>query len=113
MSEISICIPTYEYGGKGVYFLSKLLDSIEMQTFKDFNIVISDHSRNEDIMNFCRDSDYDFEFTYIKNVNGRGYQAVNTNCALEYAEGRIIKLIYQDDIFIDTQALEKIKTGSG
>lgn len=109
MSEISICIPTYEYGGKGIYFLSKLLDSIEMQTFKDFNIVISDHSRNEDIMNFCRDSDYDFEFTYIKNVNGRGYQASNTNCALEYAEGRIIKLIYQDDIFIDTQALEKIK----
>ena len=109
MSEISICIPTYEYKGKGVEFLSELFESILKQTFQDFDIVISDHSQDDAIMNFCRDCDYNFEITYIKNPNGRGYQASNTNCALENAEGRILKLIYQDDIFVHDQALEKIK----
>lgn len=109
MSEISVCIPTYEYGGKGVQFLSELFNSLSQQTFEDFDIIISDHSKDEEIMNYCRYCDYDFDITYIQNPNGRGYQASNTNCALENAEGRIIKLIYQDDIFVDEKALEKIK----
>lgn len=110
MPEISICIPTYEYKGEGVKYLSELFDSLKTQTFQNFDIVISDHSADMEIMNFCRDSDYDFEVTYIQNPNGRGYQAPNTNCALENATGRILKLIYQDDIFIDDRALEKIKS---
>jgi glycosyltransferase involved in cell wall biosynthesis len=109
MSEISVCIPTYEFRGKGVKFLSELFESLKNQTFQDFDIVISDHSKDQEIMNFCRDCDYNFEITYIKNANGRGYQAPNTNCTLENAEGRILKLIYQDDIFINNKALEKIK----
>ena len=110
MPEISVCIPTYEYKGEGVKYLSELFDSLETQTFQDFDIVISDHSIDTEIMNFCRDSDYNFEVTYIQNPNGRGYQAPNTNCALENATGRILKLIYQDDIFVDDKALEKIKS---
>lgn len=109
MSEISICIPTYEYGGNGVKYLTELFDSIASQTLQDFDIVISDHSIDDTIRNFCETCKYDFDITYIQNPNGRGYQAPNTNCALSNAEGRILKLIYQDDIFVDNTALEKIK----
>jgi glycosyltransferase involved in cell wall biosynthesis len=109
MPEISVCIPTYEYKGQGVQFLSELFDSLETQTFKDFDVVISDHSVDDEIMNFCRDNDYDLNITYIKNPNGRGYQSPNTNCVLQNAEGKILKLIYQDDIFVSDLALEKIK----
>jgi glycosyltransferase involved in cell wall biosynthesis len=109
MSEITICIPTYEFNGRGVEFLSELFDSISTQTFQDFDIVISDHSEDDLILNFCQETEHDFEITYIQNPNGRGYQASNTNCALENAEGKIIKLIYQDDIFVDKDALQKIK----
>ena len=108
MSQISICIPTYEYKGRGVEFLAELFDSIERQTFRDFDIVISDHSKDDVIQEWCRHCHYDFEITYIRNPNGRGYQAPNTDCAIENAEGRIIKLIYQDDIFVDENALQKI-----
>ena len=38
MSEISICIPTYEYGGDGVKYLSELFDTLRVQTLQDFNI---------------------------------------------------------------------------
>jgi len=107
MSEISICIPTYEFKGAGVRFLAELFSSLEKQTFQDFDIVISDHSRNDEIKNYCQSTDFDI--LYVSNPNGRGYQSTNTNCALEHAEGRILKLIYQDDLFVDEQALEKIK----
>jgi glycosyltransferase involved in cell wall biosynthesis len=42
--KISICIPTWEQHGFGEQYLSKLLDSIETQTIKDVEVVISDHS---------------------------------------------------------------------
>ena len=109
MSEISVCIPTYEYGGDGVKYLIELFDSLAAQTMQDFDLVISDHSIDNTIRNFCETCDYDFDITYIQNLNGRGYQAPNTNCALNNAEGRILKIIYQDDIFVDNEALEKIK----
>lgn len=108
MSQISVCIPTYEYKGEGVKYLKELFDSLSTQTFQNFDIVISDHSKDNEILNFCRECEYDFEITYIQNPNGRGYQSSNTNCALENAEGRILKLIYQDDIFVDDTALQKI-----
>ena len=109
MTEISVCIPTYEYKGEGVKYLNELFKSLSIQTFQDFDVVISDHSKDIEIMNFCRECDYDFEITYIRNENGRGYQSTNTNCVLQNAEGRILKLIYQDDLFVDNQALKKIK----
>ena len=108
MSEISICIPTYEYDGFGVTYLSELFDSLARQTFNNFDVVISDHSKDDVIMEWCRHCHYDFEITYVQNPNGRGLQSVNTNCAIENATGRIIKLIYQDDLFVDDDALQKI-----
>tara|TARA_B100000085_G_scaffold177109_2_gene161399 strand:+ start:1417 stop:2175 length:759 start_codon:yes stop_codon:yes gene_type:complete len=108
MSKLSICIPTYEYKGKGVEFLSHLFSSIKRQTFEDYNVVVSDHSVDDNIFEFCRDQSEEVEVVYIRNEDGRGLAAANTNSALEFAEGEIIKLIYQDDMFVDDYAFEKI-----
>ncbi len=110
MSRISICIPTYEFKGKGVFYLNQLLESLKVQTFKDFDVVISDHSSDDKIFEFVKQASDEFDITFIKNSNGRGFQATNTNCALENAEGEIIKLIYQDDLFVNERALELIHT---
>jgi glycosyltransferase involved in cell wall biosynthesis len=109
MSEISVCIPTYEFRGEGVKYLSEIFDGLRKQTFQDFEIVISDHSKDDAIHDFCRESSEEFSITYMKNPNDRGYQASNINCVIENAEGRIIKLIMQDDLFVDDKSLEKIK----
>ena len=108
MSDISICIPTYEFKGDGVKYLSELLDTLRTQTFKNFDVVISDHSRDDEIMNYCESVSDEFDFTYAKNPNGRGNLGPNTNCALELAEGTICKIQYQDDLFVDDEALQKI-----
>lgn len=110
MSEISVCIPTYEYKGDGVKYLTDIFDGLRRQTFQDFEIVIADHSVDNEIHDFCERSSEEFSITYMKNPNDRGYQASNINCVIENAESRIIKLILQDDIFVSDQALEKIKS---
>ena len=49
---ISIVIPTYESKGKGVLFLSELMDTIDNQTYRNFEIIISDHSFDDEIKNY-------------------------------------------------------------
>ena len=44
--KISVCIPTYEMRGFGAAFLKQCLDILKKQTFKDFDVVISDYSNN-------------------------------------------------------------------
>ena len=50
---ISIAMPTYETFGRGCEFLEFQFKKFMCQTYKDFEIVISDHSRNDDIKNLC------------------------------------------------------------
>ena len=109
MSEISICIPTYEFKGDGVKYLSELFDTLRVQTFQDFNIVVSDHSVDDEIHDFCKKKSELFEIIYIRNEHGRGNLGPNTNVALEHGTGRILKVVYQDDLFVNIHALQILK----
>ena len=111
MPEISVCIPTYEFKGKGVKYLVDIFDGLRKQTFQDFDIVISDHSEDDVIHDFCEEISKEFSIIYLKNPNDRGFQGSNINCVMENAEGKILKLLMQDDLFVDDKALEKIKKG--
>lgn len=106
--KISICVPTYEYKGEGVMFLTKLFDSIKSQTYKNFNVVISDHSVNNNIKTICDLYSSFFEIYYIKNNFKLGNGPYNTNNAIKNSDGEIIKIMFQDDFFFDESALEKI-----
>tara|TARA_B000000557_G_scaffold226370_1_gene196755 strand:- start:263 stop:496 length:234 start_codon:yes stop_codon:yes gene_type:complete len=64
MFEFSIAIPAHDRGKNGPKWMAELLDSLEKQTFRDFEVVVSDQSKNDDIMNVCKD--YDFDFQYIR-----------------------------------------------
>ena len=61
MKKISIAIPTWECNGRGVEFLDDLLRTIEIQKFKDFEVVISDHSENDDLVNKVKEFDTKFQ----------------------------------------------------
>lgn len=49
----SISIPTYGYNGKGSEFLNFSLYKLSSQTFKNFEVVISDHSTDNTIKDIC------------------------------------------------------------
>jgi len=108
MVKISIAIPTWESYGNGEQFLDDLLRTIEIQTFKDFEVVISDHSEDDYLLPKIKEFDDKFEIKYHKNENNRGNGSANTNNAISKCSGDIIKIMFQDDFFYDDEALEKI-----
>ena len=62
----SICIPAYEMNDMGLRFLKFNLETFKMQVFSDFQVVVSDHSQNDDIKSMC-ESFTDLNIKYIKN----------------------------------------------
>jgi glycosyltransferase involved in cell wall biosynthesis len=104
--KVSVAVPTFEYYGMGVIVLDDMFRTISQQTLKDVEIVISDHSVNGDIEEYCKFNEYDLNIKYIRNENGRGNPAINTNNAIDNCTGEIIKVFQQDDFFYDTEALE-------
>jgi glycosyltransferase involved in cell wall biosynthesis len=110
MHHISIAIPTYEMKGIGDQYLSELFDTIKEQDYKNFEVCVSDHSQDNKILQVCEEYANYFEIQYYKNEETRGNGPANTNSAVEMCRGKITKLIFQDDLFINKSALSKIKS---
>lgn len=107
MHTISVAIPCYEMGGWGSGFLQYSLDILKEQTFKDFDVVVSDHSKDAKVAKVCRLYSKYLDIKYIKNKNNRGSSSANINNCIVHSSGRIIKILCQDDYLIDQYALEK------
>lgn len=108
MPKISICIPTWECNGYSEVFTTELFNSIRKQTFKDYEVCISDHSLNDNVLNVCEEYANYFEIKYFKNSNNLGNGPANTNSALEMSSGDIIKIMFQDDFFFSENSLSII-----
>ena len=105
--KISICIPTWEQHGYGGIYLNELLKSIEEQTYKNFNIIISDHSLDEVVKSYVEKNNH-LDIIYVKNKNKLGNGPANTNNAIKHCDGDIIKIMFQDDLFFNDKSLEII-----
>ncbi len=102
--RLSVAIPTYEMHGDGGKYLKRSLDMLERQTFKDFEVVVSDNSQNDDIEKLC--SYYNLNIKYSKSA--RMGMSQNTNEAMRKCSGEIIKILYMDDYLYHEDALEII-----
>lgn len=106
--KISICIPTWEQYGRGVEFLKNNFEQILKQTYKNFNVIISDHSKDDTIKSLCENYSSQFEIKYFKNEHHLGNGPANTNNSIINADGEIIKIIFQDDFLYQDNCLELI-----
>jgi glycosyltransferase involved in cell wall biosynthesis len=97
---ISICIPAY----KRVSFLKRLLDSIRIQTFRDFEVVLADDSPDNEVYELSRTHGLADSIRYFKNEKTLGTPA-NWNESIRRARGTWIKLMHDDDWFSDPEAL--------
>jgi len=107
MFEFSIAIPAHDRGENGPIWMRELLDSLKMQTYKNFEIVVSDQSKNDLILDVCKEYSDDFDFTYVRYEGSVPCENINT--ALENCNGRIIKPFFSDDIFVSKDALKIIQ----
>ena len=70
--KLSIAIPTWECHGRGSEFLNDLLRTIEIQSFDEFEVCISDHSKDDWLINECCKFEDRLEiklFSYLINSN--------------------------------------------
>ena len=103
--KVSICIPVY----KNPEGLKKLLESIAVQDFKDFEVIVSDdvdsegNSSCEDIAKSFQDS---MNLKYIRH-RSTGKPGDNWNSSIEKVSGEYIKMMFHDDWFTDSSSLGK------
>jgi dTDP-4-dehydrorhamnose reductase len=102
----SISIPTYGYNGKGVEFLEFSFNKLYEQSFKDFEIVISDHSTDDTIKSVCDNWKDKLNIIHFFNEKGRGIISPNINESMKNCNGKWIKILFQDDFLYDSKSLE-------
>ncbi|ULQ53784.1 glycosyltransferase family 2 protein [Flavihumibacter fluvii] len=98
----SICIPAYER----VNYLRRLLDSIAEQTFRDFEVIISDDSKTDQVLALVKAYSDKLTIRYFQNSPSLGTPS-NWNNAISKAAGQWIKLIHDDDWFASRDSLKK------
>ena len=101
---VAICIPYYEK----YEFLFRLIESIKMQTFREFIVVVTDDSADDRIKDYI-DSLGEY-YVYARNEKRKGPTA-NCNYAMELGRRynpRYIKVMHQDDSFTYDYSLERM-----
>jgi glycosyltransferase involved in cell wall biosynthesis len=109
---ISICIPAF----KRTDFLQRLLDSIAMQTFRDFEVIVTDDSPDLAVKTLCEQYKERLPLSYFRNERPLGTPE-NWNEAVRRANGEWIKIMHDDDWLAGKDSLacfaEAIGNGRG
>lgn len=128
--KVSICIPCYNNAAE----VQRLLFSITEQTFRDYEVILTDDSTNEEIAQLAerltqgegsgqpglfqseeggnrgqeeRPAERPPRLRYVHNSRPLGH-IFNWNRALELAEGSYIKIMFSDDWFTRPDSLERM-----
>ncbi|SFD81806.1 Glycosyltransferase involved in cell wall bisynthesis [Chitinophaga sp. CF118] len=101
--KVSVCIPAY----KQVDYLQRLLDSLVIQTFTAFEIVITDDSPDNSVEALVQQYTTKLPIRYYRNVPARGMPG-NWNTALDLAKGEYIKIMHDDDWFAQPDSLARL-----
>lgn len=91
---VSVCIPTYN----GEKYLQEALDSLERQTYRYLEVVISDDNSTDktlEIVNKFSDTSNFPVYVYKHSPAGIG---ANWNNCIKNSNGKYIKFLFQDDI---------------
>ena len=95
----SICIPAY----KRPENIDRLLSSILIQTFNDYEVIITDDS-GDDSLKDVLEKYSNLPIKYFRNEKPLGTPA-NWNYSISLAKGEWIKIMHEDDWFADERSL--------
>lgn len=108
MPKVSICVPTYQNQKE----VERLIDSVREQTFEDYEFIITDDSKDDEIEKYINRLQEEKDkaaakIRYYHNEKPLGH-IYNWNKALSYAQGELIKIMFSDDWFTYPDSLEKM-----
>lgn len=101
--NIDIIIPTYEYKGLCREMLEQCLQSVDMQTYKNYKVIIVDHSKDDVIEKYIKK--WHIPILYHRNECGRGNSSINMNEGIKLSNADYIKILHMDDWFCNPNAL--------
>ena len=105
----SILITSWECYGAGCDFMKRNLEAICNIEYRPLQVVVSDHSKNDDIKNLVDSIDSKgVEVVYVRYNENHGNPAHNWNNALKFATGNIIQYFTMDDWFHDPTAVTRL-----
>jgi glycosyltransferase involved in cell wall biosynthesis len=98
--KVSICIPTY----KAPEFFRRVIESVIVQDYPDFEIIVTDDSPDSCIKDILAGIDIPVPLRYEKNLQQLGAPG-NWNRAIELATGTYIKILHHDDWLLTPHSL--------
>lgn len=99
--KVSICVPAYNNAPE----VERLLQSVYVQTYTDFEVNISDDSTDDAVERVVsRFRERYANIRYIHNEKPYGH-IFNWNAAIKMAHGEYIKIMFSDDWFTDEKSL--------
>lgn len=102
MPRVSVLVPTYN----SVEFVGATMESILAQSFRDFELVVSDHSSTDGTWEVLQRYADDPRIRLSRLASGGGAPA-NWNALTDLARGEFIKLVCGDDLlYPDSLALQ-------
>lgn len=93
MITVSICIPTYN-GGR---YLLEALHSVEAQSFRDFEVIISDNTSDDKTLTIAKTWAQQQTFPVHIYENHEKGIGKNWNFCIKKSSGKYIKFLLQDD----------------
>lgn len=100
--EISVCIPTKNRKA----YLRRAIDNLKKQTFRNFEIVVSDNASSDGTANMVRClEDPQVRLVETSNVD----RATNWNRAIRHANGEVIVFLSDDDGLYDADYLQEVR----
>ena len=101
--SVSVCIPTYN----GERYLRECLESILLQTRRDFEVLIVDDCSSDGTMNICVEyASQDPRFRIERNPRNLGLVSNWARC-IDLARADWVKFVFQDDL-IDPGCVEQL-----
>ncbi|MGF1494506.1 MAG: glycosyltransferase family 2 protein [Microcoleaceae cyanobacterium] len=100
---ISVCIPAYN----GEKFIREAISSVLTQTYSNIELIISDDNSTDRTVEICQ-TGLQGSFIPYQIFSHTSYGlAENSNFAMSKAQGRYIKLLFQDDL-LDPNCIEEM-----
>ncbi len=99
--HVSVLIPAYSRS----LYLIRVLQSLSIQTYNYFEVIITDDSPDDVIESYIKKTDYAFPIKYYRNSPPKG-TPLNWTEGMQYASGEWIKVIHDDDWLSDENALQ-------
>lgn len=99
--KVSITIPAYQ----NLPMLIRLLDSIQVQSFTDYEVIVTDNTPGDEVKEYVEAQGLDIRYHHnIPPLSSRE----NWNLGMELSRGEYIKVMFADDFFSGSDSLAKM-----